>query len=73
MALLQSFPKLGNTGLLFFASVNGTGVRVTPSHFPLPLLLPIISPEASRCLPLNDPDELPLVAELPVNRPEASR
>jgi hypothetical protein len=37
------------------------------------VLLPVIRPEASRCVPVNDPDELPLVAELPVMRPDESR
>jgi hypothetical protein len=67
------FAKWENTGYYFFDPVNRTGVRVTLSHFPLPVLLPIIRPEASRCVPLNDPDELPRIAELPVKRPEESR
>ena len=33
----------------------------------------MMRPEASRWVPLNDPDELLCVAELPVTRPEASR
>ena len=57
----------------FFTPGGGTGVRVTLWHFSLPVLLPVTRPEASRCVPLNDPDELPLVVELPVSRPEASR
>ncbi len=57
----------------FFTLGGVTGTTAVPSHFPLPVLLPIIRPEASRWELLNDPLGLPLVAELPVNRPEASR
>ena len=56
-----------------FAPGGGTGTFTTPWHFPLPLLLPVSRPDASRWVPLNDPEELPLVVELPVSRPEASR
>ena len=46
---------------------------MTLPHFPLPVLLPVIRPEASRCVPVNDPEELPLVVWLPLSRPDASR
>ena len=57
----------------FFAPAGGTGTRVTPWHFPLPELLPVSRPEASRWVPVTDPEWLPLVVWLPVSRPDASR
>lgn len=57
----------------FTAVGGGTGTRVTPWHFPLPPLLPVSRPEASRCVPVKDPARLPLVVWLPARRPEASR
>ena len=50
---------------------SGTDLLVC-GHFPLPVLLPVVLPEASRRLPLTKPDE-PFVVWLPVDRPEASR
>ncbi len=44
-----------------------------PWHFPVTLLIPIRRPEASRRVPANDPDELPVIEKLTVSRPEASR
>jgi hypothetical protein len=64
---------LGNTAFHFFTPGGGTGKGVTLGHFPLPELLPVRRPEASRWVPVNDPEGLPLVEELPVSRPEASR
>jgi hypothetical protein len=46
---------------------------VTPWHFPLPVLLPIGRPDASRWVPLNDLEGLAFVIWLLVSRPEASR
>ena len=56
-----------------FAPGGGKGTFAVSLHFPVPELLPIIRPEASRRVPVCDPDGLPWVAELPVRRPEASR
>ena len=76
---LMEFPNACQTAWIidprayFFTPAGGTGVRVTPSHFPLPVLLPARRPDASRLVPLKDPVELPLVVELPLRRPEASR
>ena len=41
-------------------------------HFPLPVLVPVTLPEASRRVPLTEPEE-PLVVWLPADLPEASR
>lgn len=60
-------------GAYFFTPGGGTGTGVMLGHFPLPELLPVRRPEASRCVPVNDPDLLPVAAELPASRPEASR
>jgi hypothetical protein len=49
------------------------GGGAVPVQFPLPELLPIIRPDSSRCVPVNDPAGLPLVVELPVSLPEAAR
>ena len=57
----------------FFKPARGAGVRVTPWHFPLPVLLPIRRPDASRWVPVSDPEGLAFVVWLPVSRPEASR
>jgi hypothetical protein len=56
-----------------FAPGGGKGTFAVSLHFPVPELLPVIRPEASRCVPVCDPDGLPLVVELPVMRPEPSR
>ena len=56
----------------FFVPVGGIGTRGITGHFPLPLLVPVVLPEASRRVPVTKPDE-PLVVWLPVDRPEASR
>ena len=58
--------------LYLLVPAGGTGTRTTPGHFPLPVLLPDTRPEASRLVPVTDPDE-PFVAWLPAERPEASR
>ncbi len=58
-------------GSYFFTPGGGTGTRVTPGHFPLPVLLPVSRPEASRWEPVTVPVDL-LVVSLPVRRPEAS-
>ena len=50
---------------------SGTDLLVC-GHFPLPVLLLVTLPEASRRVPVTKPDE-PLVVWLPVDRPEASR
>ena len=42
-------------------------------HFPLPELPPVSRPDASRWVPVNDPEGLVFVVWLPVSRPEASR
>jgi hypothetical protein len=55
------------------AAGGGTGTFVTPWHFPLPVLLPIRRPDASRWVPVSDPEGLAFVVWLPVSRPEASR
>ena len=65
----KPFPKLGNVGRHFFVPTNGTGVRVPPWHLPLPVLLPVTRPEASRRVLVM----VPWVVSLPVIRPEASR
>lgn len=41
-------------------------------HFPLPVLVPVVLPEASRRVPLTKPEE-PFVVWLPADRSEASR
>jgi len=58
--------------LYFFAAAGGNGTRGTTGQFPLPVLLPVVLPEASRRVPLTKPEE-PLVVWLPADRPEASR
>lgn len=73
MADLGIREAVGQFGPYFFAPVKGVGTFATSWHFPVPELLPMIRPEASRCVAVCDPDGLPLVAELPVMRPEASR
>ena len=67
----EPFPKLGNACDHFFVPANGTGVRVPPWHLPLPVLLPVTRPEASRRVLVMVP--LPCAVSLPVSRPEASR
>jgi hypothetical protein len=58
--------------LYFFAAVGGTRTRGTTGHFPLPVLLPVVLPEASRRVPLTKPEE-PFVVWLPADRFDASR
>lgn len=76
---LNAFPSACQTGRIFgpcpyfFNPGGGAGTTAAPLHFPLPALPPISRPDASRCVPVDDPDGLPLVVELPVSRPEASR
>ena len=57
----------------FFIPSGGVGTTAVPWHFPLPVLPPVSRPEASRWVPVNDPEELAFVVWLPVSRPEASR
>ncbi len=69
-------PRLSNEvdfgpRVYFFA--GGDGTLATPGHFPLPELLPIRRPEASRLVLVAAPAELPLMVSLPLRRPEASR
>ena len=45
-----------------FAPGGGTGTFAVPWHFPLPLLPPISRPDASRWVPVNDPEGLAFVA-----------
>jgi hypothetical protein len=56
----------------FLTPVGGIGTREVIGHFPLPVLLPVVLPEASRRVPLTEPEE-PFVVWLPADRPEASR
>jgi hypothetical protein len=50
------------------------GALAAPWHFPLPELLLTRRPDASRRVPLKDPEGLTLVVVwLPVSRPDASR
>ena len=58
--------------LYFFVPAGGIGTRGTTGHSPLPVLVPVTLPEASRRVPVAKPDE-PLVVWLPVDRFEASR
>jgi hypothetical protein len=48
------------------------GALAATWHFPLPELLPVKRPEASRWVPLKDPVVLPWVAWLPVSSPDES-
>jgi hypothetical protein len=58
--------------LYFFAAVGGTRTRGTTGHSPLPVLVPVVLPEASRRVPLAKPEE-PFVVWLPADRFDASR
>ena len=60
-------------GAVHFFPQIGDCTFATPWHFPLPELRLTSRPDASRCVPLSDPDELPLVVWLPVSRLDASR
>ena len=44
-----------------FTGSGGIGAPVTVLHFPLPVLPPVTRPDASRWVPVNDPEGLPLV------------
>lgn len=76
---LTDFPDTCRTGWIlcpcvyFFAPGGGTGTTAVPWHFPLPVLPPVRRPDASRWVPVNDPEGLVFVVWLPVNLPEASR
>jgi len=61
---------------------GGTGTGAEPVHFPVPVLVPIKRPDASRCILVAVPAvplvtvllvTVLLVTVLPVRRPEASR
>jgi len=58
--------------LYFFAAVGGSGTRGTTGHFPLPVLVPVLLPDASRRIPLTKPEE-PFFVWLPADRFDASR
>jgi hypothetical protein len=57
----------------FFALGGGRGIGTLFGHFPLPELVPVTRPEASRRVPVTVPAGLPPVVVVPVIRPEASR
>ena len=57
----------------FFTLEGGKGTGAGLWHFPLPELVPVTRPEASRRMPVTVPAGLPPVVVVPVIRPEASR
>ena len=60
--------RMSLTTVHFFVPRGGTGTFTGVVHFPLPLLLPVSRPEASRWVVV-----LLLAFVVPVKRPEASR
>lgn len=70
-ASLDSSSCLGGAGYL--TPRGGAGTTAVPWHFPLPVLPPVSRPDASRRVPVDNPEGLAVVVWLPVSRPEASR
>ncbi len=57
----------------FLGGVSGTGTLTGPGHLPLAVLVPVIRPDASRWVLVEEVVGLPLVVVVPARRPEASR